>query len=165
MSEIGGNFGFIITKEGIQSGAVKYLNFTNIKAITFLEFQKLYFSNWYNKYFRPTLVVFSSDLVKYTEPINSRRFKHLEELNKIQKDKYFELFDKYENFSYFILMLTNTDNYSQFENLEKLKQEAQNIGINIDSNCVVGLLDELEKICENVVDEFNEIFGKNIFKD
>ncbi|MFV8336004.1 restriction endonuclease [Flavobacterium sp. RSP29] len=85
MYETGGNFGFIITKKGIQSGATKYLKFTNIKAITFSEFQKLYFNIWYNKCFRPTLVAFSDDLLGYIEPINSRRFKHLDQLNKIQR--------------------------------------------------------------------------------
>ncbi len=163
MSEIGGNFGFIITKEGLQSGAIKYLDFTNIKAMTFLDFQKMYFSDWYNKYFQPKLMLFSNDLMEYTEPINSRRFRYFEKLNKTQKDRYFELLDKYENFSYFILTLTTTDNYSQFENIEKLKLEAQNIGLIINSNCAIELLSELEITCKKVINEFNEIFGENIF--
>lgn len=165
MSETGGNFGFIITKKGIQSGAIKYLKSTNIKAITFSGFQKLYFTNWYNKYFRPTLVILSSDLLGYIEPINNRRFKHLDQLNKIQRIRYFELLDKYENFSYFILMLRSTNNYLQFENIENLKQEALNTGIDLNFNCATELLSELEKNCENIIVDFNEVFGKNIFED
>jgi restriction system protein len=165
MSETGGNFGFIITKKGIQSEAIKYLKFTNIKAITFSEFQKLYFINWYNKHFRPTLVVLSNDLLGYTEPINSRRFKHLDQLNKIQRGSYFELLDKYENFSYFILMLRGTNDYLQFENIENLEQGAINTGIDLNFNCVTELLSELEKNCGNIIIDFNEVFGKNIFED
>lgn len=163
MSETGGNFGFIITKEGLQSGAIKYLDYTNIKALTFVDFQKIYFSIWYNKYFRPRLIRFSGDFMQYTETFNSKRFKCFDKLNDIQKDRYFELVEKYETFSFIILGLTTPNNHPQFENLDELKQEAQNIGLIINSNCFTDLLHELEQTCKNVVNEFNELFGENIF--
>ncbi|MBC7748449.1 MAG: hypothetical protein H7Z76_07715 [Methylotenera sp.] len=90
---------------------------------------------------------------------------HLDQLNKIQRVSYFELIDKYENFSYFILMLRGTNDYLQFENIENLKQVAVNTWIDLNFNCVNELLSELEKNCGNIIIDFNEVFGKNIFED
>ena len=165
MAEIGGNFGYVITKIGFQSGAKKYLNFTNIKAITFLEFQQLYFKIWYNNFFRPYLISFSNNLIDYIEPINSRRFKYFDELSENQKVKYFDLFDKYEEFGYYILKLRTTENYSEFDNIENIKNQIKETGINTKSNCANELLEELNQICQNIIIEFNNIFGKNIFQE
>lgn len=40
MHETGGNIGFIISQKGLQSGAEGYTKNTNIKGLTYLDFQK-----------------------------------------------------------------------------------------------------------------------------
>ena len=43
MNETGCNIGYIVSKNGFQSGAINYVNFTNIRLFTFDELQKHYY--------------------------------------------------------------------------------------------------------------------------
>jgi hypothetical protein len=51
MHETGANIGFIVSIEGFQSGARRYLRNTNIVGLTYLELQQRYFEQWFSKCF------------------------------------------------------------------------------------------------------------------
>src|SRR5690349_17723088 len=51
MHETGANIGFVVSKHGLQSGAVQYTASTNICGLTYLELQQRYFHIWWNKFF------------------------------------------------------------------------------------------------------------------
>ncbi len=47
MHEVGGNIGHIISRKGLQAGAIEYTKNTNIVGLTYEGFQRRYFSVWY----------------------------------------------------------------------------------------------------------------------
>ncbi|MCF1463523.1 restriction endonuclease [Agrobacterium vitis] len=47
MQETGANKGYIISREGFQSGAIEAAEATNIHLVTFEQFQERYFEKWY----------------------------------------------------------------------------------------------------------------------
>lgn len=51
VSEIGANVGYIISPKGFQRGALKSSDLTNLKLVTWREFQDLFEECWYEKFF------------------------------------------------------------------------------------------------------------------
>ena len=49
MESAGANTGFIISKNGLQSGAYEAVRFSNIQLLTFEELQHLYGNEWFRK--------------------------------------------------------------------------------------------------------------------
>jgi len=73
MHETGANIGFIISRVGLQSGAEKYTESTNISGLTYLEFQQRYFNSWWYRYFCPLVGDAADKPLQFIEPINSAR--------------------------------------------------------------------------------------------
>lgn len=88
IANTGANIGYIISKNGFQSGAKEAAKFTNIKLLTWKEFQNEFFSGWYNNTFKPTI----TDIIKtdydylefYGDDIEDER-----------KEEFYELCRKY----------------------------------------------------------------------
>jgi len=172
MHETGGNIGFIISQTGFQTGAEGYTKNTNIKGLTYLEFQKRYFNIWFQNYFAVKIGEFSDDLIQYTEPINTRRSRKLSELTIERQLKFSKLFEKYYLFGVTMCMVgfpklvkqaVNIDdtpiNISEFKNnIKKCGTE-----FDLESNDFRGILSELNDIVSNITEEFNDVFGENIF--
>ena len=70
MHEVGANIGYIVSQRGLQKGAKDYIKNTNIRGVTYSEFQNHYFGIWIDKYFCPTVGNAADSLMQYTEPIN-----------------------------------------------------------------------------------------------
>ena len=51
VNDLGCNFGYIITKNGFQKGAIEASGFSSIKLLTWEEFQNEFFNSWYENYF------------------------------------------------------------------------------------------------------------------
>ena len=105
MQEVDANIGYIISKKGFQKGAKQYINFTNIKGLTYVEFQKQYFPIWFAKFFISKLNKFSDVLSQYVEPINSRRFRYLDHLDPLKLQQFNLLFEQYQLFGFFLPQL------------------------------------------------------------
>ena len=56
MHEVGANIGYIISQKGIQKGAQNYLQNTNIKSMTYAEFQRHYLNKWIEQQFCSTIL-------------------------------------------------------------------------------------------------------------
>ena len=63
---------FLISSAGFQSGAQEAAAYSNVKLVTWFEFQQLFAERWYQAFMAPTLVKEGNALREYTEPINSR---------------------------------------------------------------------------------------------
>lgn len=88
MHETGANIGFIISKHGLQQGAKKYTQNTNIIGMTYLEFQQRYFEAWWNRYFCPRIGDAADEPLQYVEPVNSKRDREYAKLNLREQEKF-----------------------------------------------------------------------------
>ncbi len=172
MHETGGNIGFIISQKGLQSGAERYTKNTNIKGLTYLDFQKRYFNTWFQNYFCPKLGKFSDDLIQYTEPINTRRSRKLGELTSKGQHEFSRLYEKYLHFGVIMCMVCFPKIVKQAVDindtpidLEEFKNTISKCGPEfvLTAKNFRGILAELNDIVLSITDEFNNVFGKNIF--
>lgn len=70
VSEQGANVGLIISEKGAQKGAFESVEKTNIKLITWLEFQAMFEEKWWSKVTK-TLYVNSQDFLSFADPLNN----------------------------------------------------------------------------------------------
>jgi hypothetical protein len=69
VGDIGANKGYIISKNGFQSGSVKAVNYTNVELVTWESFQQEFAETWIENYFVPTITQELDKLLDYTEPL------------------------------------------------------------------------------------------------
>ncbi|MCD8418809.1 restriction endonuclease [Tenacibaculum finnmarkense genomovar finnmarkense] len=164
MNETGGNIGYIISKKGFQKGSYDFINSTNINIFTFENLQERYLNIWLSSYFSLKLRNSIDSFLQYTEPINSRRFKYIDSLE--SKDKFNELFDKYQLLGMTLTLLSYSEYNNDFPIIGKLKTDFKNeFNIILESDNYSDLLVELNQIIQNITNQFNQIFGKNIFEN
>lgn len=80
MSETGANIGFIVSKNGLQRGAEKYTNNTNIIGMTYHELQQRYFGIWWERYFCRQVGDRADEMMDFVEPYNPHRDELVAEL-------------------------------------------------------------------------------------
>jgi hypothetical protein len=170
MHECGGNIGYIVSKEGLQSGALEYTKFTNIQGLTFQEFQEKYFEIWFDNYFAPQIFQRADALIQYTEPINSRRTRFIDKLSDTEFKEYQKLRDKNAIFGILMCMISapavfQKDKKKIPDSIEEFKAKISNSGSEIDLKSIYfrELLSELLEHIEYLTEKFNEIFNENIF--
>ncbi len=171
MHEIGANIGFVISKQGFQSGAESYTQHTNISCFTYEQFQNRYFEIWHKRFFVTKIGDSVDSLSQYVEPFNSYRDKSIGKLSETLKKRYFDLLEKYRIFgrsmaffefprysNHFDLPPTNDVN-----SIKKLIYDSSNGLINLESIYFRDLLFEIINKVQSVTEQFNEIFGDDIF--
>ncbi|MEO1869298.1 MAG: restriction endonuclease [Cobetia sp.] len=171
MHETGANIGCLITKRGLQSGAERYIKNTNIHGLTYEEFQKKYFSAWWDRYFCPTVGDAAYRVHLYTEPQNTRCWHAYEILSLEEKIKFQKLRGKYSAIISFLMVFSMkrdffTNDYPSFLEVPKSlseQKEKMNLIVSpyVDINCS-NFRDLHAKLLEFITDaenEFNEIFG------
>lgn len=172
MHETGGNIGFIISKAGFQSGAMSYLQNTNILGLTYIDFQTRYFPLWWKNKFAVAIVAASGDLLQYVEPINSRRDRFLSAATVAQKQRYRELTEKYQPIIFASSML-DLSRYIQYRvtepptDLSTFLLKLEEIGgseFRFECTTYRELLGLMSESLSMVSDQFNDIFGMNIFE-
>lgn len=173
MHEVGGNLGFIISREGLQSGATAYTQNTNILGLTYEEFQKRYFNVWYEKYFVTQIGNSAEPLVNYIEPFDDRRDKIVSMMTKEGKEEYERLLNKYLHFGICIgffefPMYSNSFRQGVPSDINEFK-----ISMNRKTDGLIDLKsiyfrDAIVEILDRInfaTAEFNSLFGCNIFSD
>lgn len=78
-SEIGANMGYIIALNGFQAGAIEAVDRTNVRLVTWEEFQMGFEPTWLDAHFTPTLTEELDPLMSYTEPLAPAWFEALTE--------------------------------------------------------------------------------------
>jgi restriction system protein len=172
MHEVGANVGYIITKHGFQSGATDYMKNTNIRGITYGEFQNHYFNEWINCFFRPTISDIADSLIQYTEPVNSYRDKYISNLTKRDQKYFSDLYNRYSLFGMCLsIIITRTPIARDIQrpdcSIEALNSTIERtVGFEyrIDKLFLRDFLLEFCGLINNITDNFNKFFGKDIFK-
>ena len=172
MSETGGNIGYIISNKGLQRGALEYLRNTPIKAFTFEEFQERYFETWFVRFFCQRIYQISYTLQCYIEPFNSRRERCFSELTISKQNQFKEKLYTYEVYSMQLATLSNISIHGKVHrkkdigafDIEEFKVYLQgDAKEKFHASNYKQLLNEFEELINKATEEFNEIFGKNIF--
>lgn len=169
--ETGGNIGFIVSRVGFQSGASQYMQNTNIIGVTYLELQQRYWAHWWRKFFVPTIGSTVDTLVEYVEPINSKRDRLIKELPDHKQEEIRKLQDKYTLFGMTMALFefpryTNRFDIPPPDDIVGFKAKiAEQLGEEFTFSSVYfrDLAHELSAKIESVTDEFNSVFGRNIF--
>lgn len=95
VQEIGANIGYIVSMEGFQSGAVAAGDLTNLKLVTWQEFQNVFEESWFEEFFTNKIDQKLDDLITYAEPFLPAWF---EQMSDEDKAKYYSLKEKYDLF-------------------------------------------------------------------
>lgn len=69
VSETGANIGYIVSLNGFQSGSRAAAALTNIKLVTWVEFQELFEESWLECYFTQAITIRLDALISFTEPL------------------------------------------------------------------------------------------------
>lgn len=172
MQETGANIGYIISKTGFQKGALQYISNTNIRALTFDQFQQHYLHVWLQHYFIPAIGEISRDMLDYTEPINSYRERRKRELPMGQQEEFLQLYEQYHlygnavlachvsNRSDFSILASAYGQFGQFKKALSLAGPA----FQFHAQCFTELLAEMTIVIQQITGEFNRVFGENIFQ-
>lgn len=170
MHETGGNIGFIVSQKGLQSGARKYVQNTNIIGLTYLELQQRYFELWWSKCFVVIVGALGDDLIQYVEPINSRRDRFVAALSPDKREAVARLQKRYERFMMGILVIGFSRSVKELvadphSAVAKFKQMLKQAGIEEEFSSIYfrDLAYEIGARALAITKEFNAVFGQNIF--
>lgn len=95
VQEIGANIGYIVSMEGFQSGAVAAGDLTNLKLVTWQEFQDHFEESWFEEFFTKQIDERLDGLMTYAEPFLPAWF---EKMSEEDQSAYFSLKEKYDLF-------------------------------------------------------------------
>lgn len=105
VQDAGANFGLLITSRGFQSGAVEAAANTNVKLLSWDEFQLMFLNRWLSNSLAPTLAGVSEPLVDYTELFNNRVFCKANALSKKEKDEFRRLRERHADLAFLVLAI------------------------------------------------------------
>jgi restriction system protein len=80
VQDSGANLGMIISSAGFQSGAKEAAQYTNLRLLTWRDFQDLFAFRWFKRYMVPLLWREVDILTDYTEPFNAAVHRRVESL-------------------------------------------------------------------------------------
>lgn len=164
MNETGCNIGYIVSKKGFQSGAIKYVSFTNIKLFTFEELQEHYYIVWMLKYFSPKVKNIIERLINYTEPFNSKRDKTLNDASDECKQAFIVLQKKYKKLAFLLLMATSDKDNTDHKSLERVFEECENLGLNLRDIPLYDILPLMKTFIDSITEKFDALFKQDIFE-
>jgi restriction system protein len=172
MHESGANIGFIVSQKGLQDGAIRYTQSTNIIGLTYLEMQERYFNVWWQRYFCPSVAEDAEYVNQYVEPINTRRSRYLEGLNPDQLEKFYELQRRYAAFGMLMWLMDMGRIAPQYavegpvciDEYKRKFIETMGDEFTFNSDTYRGLLRELCEMLNKIANSFHSIFGENIFE-
>ncbi len=72
VEDSGANLGLIVSGAGFESGAVEAAAYSNVRLLTWEQFQEMFTERWYKRFMLPTLARETDALNEYTEYLNSR---------------------------------------------------------------------------------------------
>lgn len=171
MHEVGANIGYIVSKQGFQKGAIEYLQNTNIKGVTYADFQKHYLGIWIDRHFCSTIWNVADALIQYTEPINSRRERYKDNLSNELQNRFKELYDKYYLFGMAMVMIAARTYKPDFlprpdisvMTMNRIIADTLGGDYVIETAYLSEFLDKLVELVQIITEQFHAIFGENIF--
>ncbi len=172
VSDYGANFGLIISSNTFQSGAYEAAEKSNVRLLTWIEFQELFVERWIKKYMQPRIYREADPLIEYTEPINSRIFRKADELEKGKQKQFIKLRKQYQVLASFAFHISIPSSLVAPRNpipelpIKKgmsVKNYKVAGGLPIDlinADSLKDLLNILSKHIREGVSSFDEVFGE-----
>jgi len=168
VSDFGANWGFIISSAGFQSGAFDAAANSNVRLLTWSEFQDLFENRWIEQYMMPHLQHVVEPLVDYTEPINSRVFRKADELDEQRQNRFSYLRGQYADLAFLALhhylpIPLNMRSYPDLP-LRKTTGTEKSNRTNLpdevlDAECLRDFVDAICKHANEGLASFDEVFG------
>lgn len=109
VADSGAHIGIILSRRGFQRGAVSAVANTNVRLLTWDQFQALYVDRWYDRAFRVTIDRESEVLADYTEPINPRVNRAVQALSGDAAKRYQEIVQRYWSVALLARVLVDLD--------------------------------------------------------
>jgi restriction system protein len=168
VNDYGANWGFIISSAGFQSGAFEAARNSNIKLLTWDEFELLFLDRWIDNYMTQCLVQLRP-LVEYTEPVNSRIFEKANKLSEPSFQRFRELRDEYQTLAFLTLLYTTGRDFVVTRRPD-LPIRTATIQIRsrsgtglpdeiLDASCLRDFVNTICKHAEGGIKMFDELFG------
>lgn len=166
-ADLGVNAGYIISKKGFQSGAYSAAEFTNVKLLTWLEFQAEFELLWFRKHLEPYVVDRFEEIMELTEMLPPRWFLDVgpEDAAQIR-----ELRESHGPFGMLLMVFTPyvrmfRDDFplpplplSDREGVEKVREGLSKVPRDVmDAQGYRQFLEAAERYTDGVVAEFNAI--------
>lgn len=108
VADSGANWGAIVSSDGFQRGAYEAARYSNVRLLTWHEFQSLFANAWFARCFCREIHEKCDALIEYAEPINSRIFRKAELLSKPQHDEFKRLRDVHFELASFCMLISGT---------------------------------------------------------
>jgi len=168
LSNYGANSGYIISKNGFQSGAYDAAANSNLYLLSFEEFQLNYRVQWLDKVV-DELELLGYPLRKYSDPLENFYDREFEKLSADKQKKFITLTKKHHINSLASFRLHYKNAISGQLELEYIdmvvEKNSKDFPENIKINCLMDYFDYLKDYCRNGVKEFDDIFGKELRKN
>jgi hypothetical protein len=103
VADSGANIGYIISSAGYQSGAYEAAEKTNIRLVTWPEFQAEFEESWLENHLVPTISDRCDPLLSYTEPLLPRAFDDLDDEG---KRRFLALKERFDPFGWLMMTFT-----------------------------------------------------------
>ena len=163
VSDTGANIGYIISTNGFQSGSYEAAKYTNVRIVTWEEFQELFEEKWIENYFSKYIEEHFDSLITCTEPLVPLWALKLSgsDVTKMKK-----LRNKYRDLGSLLLHLGNpTRIFSQHNEYPKLPLRDEITADSIPKEILnaisyKGLLCTLHKYVDPAILEFHELRNK-----
>jgi hypothetical protein len=171
MHEVGANIGYIVSRNGLQKGAIDYIQNTNIKGVTYSEFQKHYLGIWIDRHFCTTVGNAADSLIQYTEPINSRRERYKSNLSSELQEDFDGLYNNFNLFGMSLAIISARRLMPQMiprpdittAKLNKIIADTIGPKYLIKTPYLADFLENLVLLTQEITDKFISIFGEDIF--
>lgn len=105
VGDSGANWGAIVSLRGFQAGAHDAARYSNVRLLTWVEFQALFAPRWFERHFLLAVAEACDPLLEYTEPINSRIARKAGRLDAERHQTFLALRRKYESLTSVCVLL------------------------------------------------------------
>jgi restriction system protein len=95
VGDSGANTGLLVSSAGFQKGAKEAAAYSNVRLLTWGEFQQMFALRWFRSFMSPTIAEETDALHEYTEPINSRVFRKADALSDERRAAFVAMRDMY----------------------------------------------------------------------
>lgn len=171
MHETGANIGYIVSQHGLQLGAEDYTQHTNITGLSYLALQERYFSVWWQRYFCAIAASAADSAHQYVEPFNSFRERIVATLDIAAQTQFRELQVKYAPFVLLVQIMDIGLVIPQYISTQPLNLTLYKEKIGellgdpefFKAMHYRELLTEISSKLASIEEEFNDVFGRNIF--
>lgn len=91
----GANTGLLVSSGGFQAGAHEAAIYSNVRLLTWEDFQRMFVQRWFTRYMSPVLGDETDALHEYTEPMNTRVFRKADALSDERRAHFIALRDRH----------------------------------------------------------------------